>query len=105
MAKMTIDDVNLKGKKVLIRCDFNVPLDEHQQITDDRRIRASLPTIQKAIKDGAAVILCSHLGRPKGEYKAELSLTPVSLALSELLNQVVGLTIDCVGEKTQKIKD
>ncbi len=105
MPKMTIEDVSLKGKKVLIRCDFNVPLDKYQQITDDRRIRASLPTIKKAAKDGAAVILCSHLGRPKGEFKSEMSLTPVSIKLFELLEREVGLTIDCVGEKIQKIKD
>lgn len=105
MAKMTIDDINLSGKKVLIRCDFNVPLDDSQQISDDRRITASLPTIKKALNDGAAVILCSHLGRPKGEFKSEMSLAPVSLKLSELLGQEVGLTVDCIGDNIQQIKD
>jgi phosphoglycerate kinase len=104
MVKKTIDDVSLKGKKVLIRCDFNVPLDEYQQITDDRRIQASLPTIRKALKEGASIILCSHLGRPKGEFKPELSLAPVSVQLSLLLGQDVGLTIDCIGDNVQKIK-
>ena len=104
MAKKTIEDVNLKEKKVLIRCDFNVPLDEYQQITDDRRIKASLPTIKKAAKEGAAVILCSHLGRPKGEIKPELSLAPVALHLTELLGQEVALTVDCIGDNVQKIK-
>lgn len=104
MAKKTIDDINLKNKKVLIRCDFNVPLDEYQQITDDRRIKASIPTIKKALSEGAAIILCSHLGRPKGEYKPELSLAPVSLELSELLGQDVGLTADCIGDNVQQIK-
>lgn len=104
MAKKTIEDINLKDKKVLIRCDFNVPLDEYQQITDDRRIKASLPTIKKAIKEGASVILCSHLGRPKGEFKPELSLAPVALHLTELLGQEVALTVDCIGENVQHIK-
>lgn len=104
MAKKTIEDVNLKGKKVLIRCDFNVPLDEYQQITDDRRIKASLPTIKKVLKEGAAIILCSHLGRPKGEFKPEFSLAPVSLQLSELLGKDVALSVDCIGDNVQKIK-
>jgi phosphoglycerate kinase len=104
MAKKTIEDINLKGKKVLIRCDFNVPLDEYQQITDDRRIQASLPTIKKALQEGASIILCSHLGRPKGEFKPELSLAPVSLQLTELLGQEVALTVDCIGDNVQNIK-
>ena len=104
MAKKTIEDVNLKEKKVLIRCDFNVPLDEYQQITDDRRIRASLPTIKKAVQEGASIILCSHLGRPKGEFKPELSLAPVSLQLTELLGREVALTVDCIGDNVQNLK-
>ncbi|MCK5032662.1 MAG: phosphoglycerate kinase, partial [Calditrichia bacterium] len=104
MAKKTIEDVNLKDKKVLIRCDFNVPLDEYQQITDDRRIQASLPTIKKALQEGAAIILCSHLGRPKGEFKPDLSLAPISLQLSELLGQNVALTVDCIGDNVQNLK-
>ena len=105
MAKKTIEDINLKGKKVLIRCDFNVPLDEYQQITDDRRIKASLPTIKKSLQDGAAVILCSHLGRPKGEFKPELSLAPVALRLTELLEKDVALTVDCIGDNVQNLKN
>ncbi|MCD4692769.1 MAG: phosphoglycerate kinase, partial [Calditrichales bacterium] len=69
MAKLMIDQLDLKNKKVLIRCDFNVPLNKDLQITDDRRITASLPTIKKALKEGGSVILCSHLGRPKGQVK------------------------------------
>jgi len=104
MAKKTIEDVNLKNKKVLMRCDFNVPLDEHQQITDDRRITASMPSIKKVLEDGGALILCSHLGRPKGQVKAELSLRPVAKRLSELLGQEVVLSGDAVGEETAKMK-
>jgi phosphoglycerate kinase len=104
MAKQTIDDVILKNKKVLMRCDFNVPLDENQSITDDRRITASLPSIKKVLADKGALILCSHLGRPKGQVKPEMSLRPVADRLSSLLGQKVMLTEDAVGEKTAKIK-
>ncbi len=69
MAKLTIEQLDLKDKKVLVRCDFNVPLDENQQITDERRIVAALPTIKKIIEGGGSAILCSHLGRPKGQVK------------------------------------
>ena len=84
--KVSVDDINVKGKKVLVRCDFNVPLKDGV-ITNDNRITAALPTIKKLIADGGKVILCSHLGKPKGEPKPELSLAPVAKRLSELLGQ------------------
>ena len=86
--KKSVDDINVKGKKVLVRCDFNVPLKEGK-ITDENRLVAALPTIKKLIADGGKVILCSHLGKPKGEPKPELSLAPVAVRLSELLGQEV----------------
>lgn len=104
MAKKTINDVDLKNKKVLMRCDFNVPLDENQQITDDRRITASLPSIKKVLSEGGALILCSHLGRPKGEKRPEMSLKPVANRLSELLNVTVKLSDDCIGEGAAELK-
>ena len=82
--KKSVDDINVKGKKVLVRCDFNVPLQDGK-ITDENRLVAALPTIKKLIADGGKVILCSHLGKPKGEPKPELSLAPVAKRLSELL--------------------
>ena len=105
MAKLTIDQLDLKGKKVLIRCDFNVPLNENQEITDDRRIRASLPTIKKVLQEGGAAVLCSHLGRPKGQVKKELSLKPVAKRLEELLNTPVKLAPDCIGPEVKKMKE
>ena len=97
--KKSVDDINVKGKRVLCRCDFNVPL-KAGQITDDNRIVAALPTIKKLIADGGRVILCSHLGKPKGEPKPELSLAPVAKRLSELLGQEVVFAKDdnVVGE-------
>ena len=91
--KKSVDDINVKGKKVLVRCDFNVPLKEGK-ITDDNRLVAALPTIKKLIGDGGRVILCSHLGKPKGEPKPELSLAPVAVRLSELLGQEVKFAAD-----------
>ena len=91
--KKSVDDINVKGKKVLVRCDFNVPLKDGK-ITDENRLVAALPTIQKLIKDGGKVILCSHLGKPKGEPKQELSLAPVAVRLSELLGQEVKFAAD-----------
>lgn len=88
----------------MIRCDFNVPLDENRNITDDRRIVASLPTIKKILQEGGAAILCSHLGRPKGQVKEELRLTPVAKRLSELLKVDVKMAPDCVGPEVQKMK-
>ena len=86
MNKKTVKDIDVNGKKVLVRCDFNVPLDENLNITDDTRITAALPTIKYLMENGAKVILCSHLGRPKGEVNEKYSLKPVSKRLSELLN-------------------
>ena len=91
--KKSVDDINVKGKKVLVRCDFNVPLKDGK-ITDENRLVAALPTIKKLIADGGKVILCSHLGKPKGEPKPELSLAPVAVRLSELLGQEVKFAAD-----------
>jgi len=91
--KKSVDDINVKGKKVLVRCDFNVPLIDGK-ITDENRLVAALPTIKKLIADGGQIILCSHLGKPKGEPKPELSLAPVAVRLSELLGQEVKFAAD-----------
>lgn len=100
--KKTVDDINVKGQKVLVRCDFNVPL-KNGVITDENRIIAALPTIKKLISDGGRVILCSHLGKPKGEPKPELSLAPVAKRLSELLGKEVVFAADdnVVGENAK----
>ncbi len=100
--KKTVDDINVKGKKVLVRCDFNVPL-KNGVITDENRINAALPTIKKLIADGGRVILCSHLGKPKGEPKPELSLAPVAKALSEKLGKEIVFAADdnVVGENAK----
>lgn len=98
MNKKTVRDIDIKGKKVLVRCDFNVPYDENRVITDNRRIVAALPTIKYLIENNAKVILCSHLGRPKGEVKPEFSLDIVAKELSRLLGQEVTLAKDVVGE-------
>ena len=100
--KKSVDDINVKGKKVLVRCDFNVPLKDGK-ITDENRLVAALPTIKKLIADGGKVILCSHLGKPKGEPKPELSLAPVAVRLSELLGQEVKFAADAnvVGENAK----
>ena len=100
--KKSVDDINVKGKRVLVRCDFNVPLQDGK-ITDENRLVAALPTIKKLIADGGKVILCSHLGKPKGEAKPELSLAPVAARLSELLGQEVKFAADAevVGENAK----
>ena len=92
--KKSVDDINVKGKKVLVRCDFSVPLDADLNITDENRLVAALPTIKKLIADGGQIILCSHLGKPKGEPKPELSLAPVAKRLAELLGQEVKFAAD-----------
>ncbi len=91
--KLSVDDINVKGKRVLCRCDFNVPLKDGK-ITDENRLVAALPTIKKLIADGGKVILCSHLGKPKGEPKPEMSLAPVAVRLSQLLGQEVKFAAD-----------
>ena len=103
MNKKTIRDIDLSGKKVFVRCDFNVPLDENQHITDNRRIVGALPTIQYLIEQGCKIILCSHLGRPKGEVKPEFSLAPVAKELSRLLGQEVIMAKDVIGESAKSI--
>ncbi len=104
MNKKSIEDIQVKGKKVLVRCDFNVPLDENRNITDETRIDGALPTINYLIEGGAKVILCSHMGKPKGEPKPELSLAPVAKKLSEKLGKDVIFAADdnVVGENAKK---
>ena len=103
MNKKTVRDIDLKGKKVLVRCDFNVPLDENFNITDNRRIVGALPTIKYLLDNDCKVILCSHLGRPKGQVKKEFSLTPVAKELSRLLGKEVKLADDIIGESAKTL--
>ena len=103
MNKLSIDDLDLNGKRVLVRVDFNVPLDENQKITDDIRITSALSTIKKIIGDGGKAILMSHLGRPKGQVKSEYSLKPVAVRLGELLDMDVKFAEDCVGDQVKSI--
>lgn len=104
MNKKTIKDIDVKGKKVLVRCDFNVPLDsETAEITDNRRIRAALPTIKYLMENHAKVILCSHLGRPKGEVNEKYSLKPVAEELSKLLEKNVALSKDVIGADAENL--
>lgn len=98
MNKKTIKDIDLKGKKVLVRCDFNVPMDEGQNITDNKRILGAIPTIQYLLENDCAIILCSHLGRPKGEFKPEYSLKPVAKELEKILGKEVIMANDVIGE-------
>ena len=109
MNKKTVKDIDLKDKKVLVRCDFNVPMDENKNITDNRRIVAALPTIKYLLEQNCKVVLCSHLGRPKGEFKPEFSLKPVAKELSKLLGQEVIMAEDVIGEdaknKAEKLKN
>src|SRR6476619_7225180 len=98
MAKLSIRDLDLRGKRLFMRVDFNVPLASGgQEITSDKRIKASLPSIHYALEHGAALILASHLGRPKGKPNAEMSLQPVAARLQELLGKHVKMAPDCVG--------
>jgi phosphoglycerate kinase len=103
LGKMTIEDLPIKGKRIFIRVDFNVPLDSNMVITDDRRIRSTLPTINYAIDEGAKVILASHLGRPKGKVDPRYSLAPVAKRLQRLLNKEVQFAPDCVGPQVENI--
>lgn len=103
MNKKTIEDIKVSGKRVLVRCDFNVPLNEQGQITNDNRVCAALPTIEYLRKNGARVILCSHLGRPKGEVDPAFSLAPVAKRLEELLGCPVALASDVVGESARAL--
>jgi len=103
--KKTIDDINLNGKHVLLRCDFNVPQDESGAITDDSRILAAIPTIKSLLHSGAAVVACSHLGRPKGKPDPIFSLAPVAKRLSELLGTEVPLAADVTGDSAKKLSN
>ncbi|MGI6175425.1 MAG: phosphoglycerate kinase [Christensenellales bacterium] len=100
--KKTVKDIDLKGKKVLMRADFNVPLDGEGMITDDIRIRAALPTIEYVLKEGGKLILCSHMGRPKGAFVAKYSLSPVAQRLQELTGKEVVFAQDVIGESAQQ---
>lgn len=101
--KQTIEDVQLRDKRVIVRADFNVPLDDSLQITDDTRIRSTLPTINRAVDDGAKVILCSHLGRPKGAFDPKYSLAPVARRLGRLLGKHVTFAPDCIGPAVEEL--
>jgi phosphoglycerate kinase len=103
MNKLTINDIDLKNKKVLVRVDFNVPLDDNLKITDDIRITSSLPTIKKIVSDGGMAILMSHLGRPKGKPNPKYSLKPVAERLSQLLGKNVKLAPDCIGDQVKAL--
>ena len=101
--KKTIEDVSVQGKRVLVRVDFNVPLDANKKITDENRIVGALPTIKYLVKNGAKVVLCSHLGRPKGQFNDKYSLAPVAVRLSELLGQEVKMCKDVIGEDADRV--
>lgn len=101
--KLSIADLNLKSRRVFVRCDFNVPLDEHGNITDDTRVRACLPTINYILDEGGKAILASHLGRPKGQKDPKYSLAPVQKRLQRLLNKNVILAPDCIGPEVEKL--
>ena len=105
MLKKTVKDIDIKGKKVIMRADFNVPLNDQQQITDDTRIKAAIPTIKYILEQDAQLILMSHLGRPKGEVKSEFSLLPVARELSKQLDLEVKMAPDCIGDEVKKMAD
>src|SRR5258706_1657901 len=103
ISKRTIEDLPVQGKRVLLRVDYNVPLNEEGAITDDRRIKETLPTINYLLERGAALILCAHLGRPKGQPNSQYSLKPVAKRLEELLRRTVQMAPDCVGPEVDKM--
>jgi phosphoglycerate kinase len=103
LRKQTIDDVVLRDKRVIIRADFNVPLDDSHQITDDTRIRSTLPTINRVVDDGAKVILCSHLGRPNGQFDPKYGLAPVAKRLGRLMGKEILFAPDCIGPAVEKL--
>ena len=105
MNKKTVKDIDLKGKTVLLRCDLNVPLDENQNITDNTRIVAALTTINYLLDNNCKIVITSHLGRPKGEFKPEFSLIPVAKELSNLLGKEVKMAKDVVGEDAKTLKE
>jgi phosphoglycerate kinase len=102
MQKKTLSDITIQGKRVLMRVDFNVPLDENKKITDDKRIVESLPSIRKVLDNGGRLILMSHLGRPKGKFNAEYSLAPVASRLTELIDTPVVMAKECIGTEVMK---
>ena len=105
MAKKTIEDIQVSGKKVLVRCDFNVPMDENKVITDENRLRGAMPTIQYLLDHDAKVILCSHLGRPKGEVNAKYSLAPVAKRLSQMIGKEVKMAEDVIGPSAKALAE
>lgn len=105
MNKQTIQNIDVKGRRILVRVDYNVPLDENGQITDDARITQTLPTLHYLLENGASVVLMAHFGRPKGQRVDSMSLKPVAARLGELLQQDVQLAQDCVGEETDALVD
>jgi len=105
MQKISVSDINFRGRKALLRVDFNVPVDNAGNITDDHRITSALPTMNKILNDGGTVIVCSHMGRPKGEAIREFSLRPVANRLSELLGKEVLFAEDCIGPEASNLAD
>lgn len=103
ISKRTLESLPVQGKRVLVRVDYNVPLNDRGEITDDTRIRETLPTLQYLIGQGAALILCAHLGRPKGKPNPAYSLKPVAKRLEELLKRPVQMAPDCIGPKVQEM--
>ena len=101
--KKTVRDIDVRGKKVLIRCDFNTPIDENGHLTDERRIQGALPTLRYLITSGAAVIVVSHLGRPKGQANPKYTLAPVAKRLAELLKLPVSLAQDVIGPDADRL--